>query len=432
LFLRKRGHSYIPYLPPIYYHDFSEIAIYENLARSMHIDRRIFDEGKRNMTHLTSILKKSRIDLLIVFALFFSIVAPMNSYGATAAARLKDIADIEGVRSNILVGYGLVVGLAGTGDAANSVPFTRQALINMLERLGVNAKAAEDSLKMKNVAAVMVTADMPSFSRQGSKIDVTVSSLGDSKSLEGGMLLATPLMAADGNTYAVAQGALVIGGFTAEGNAGTISKNHPTVARIASGGTVERETGHELANHDNIRLILRNPDFTTALRVEKALNKAFGENVSSATDNGTIDIALPERYKDVVVAAIQKIENVVVRPDIAAKVIVDEKTGTIVMGEDVRISDVAISHANLTIRVNELAQASQPLEFSETGETAVLDRTNIDVDEDAGQFKILTTGTTLSALVNGLNALGVKPRDIISILQNIKAAGALQADLKLM
>lgn len=384
------------------------------------------------MTHLTSFLKHTKFDLVVVFALFFSIVSPLNSYAVTAEARLKDITDIEGVRSNILVGYGLVVGLAGTGDAANSIPFTRQALINMLERLGVNSKASEAALKMKNVAAVMVTADMPSFARQGSKIDITVSSLGDSKSLEGGILLATPLMAADGNTYAVAQGALVIGGFTAEGKAGTVSKNHPTVARVASGATVERETGHELANHDNIRLILRNPDFTTALRIEKALNKSFGENVSVATDNNTVDIALPERYKNVIVAAINKIENVMVRPDVGARVIVDEKTGTIVMGEDVRISDVAISHANLTIRVNELAQASQPEEFSETGDTEVLDRTAIEVDEDSGQFKVLNTGVTLSALVNGLNALGVKPRDIISILQNIKAAGALQADLKLM
>jgi flagellar P-ring protein precursor FlgI len=384
------------------------------------------------MTHLNNILKQGYISLVVVFTLFFSVVAPVNSYGGSATARLKDIADIEGVRSNILVGYGLVVGLAGTGDAANSIPFTRQALINMLERLGVNSKASEASLKMKNVAAVMVTADMPSFSRQGSKIDITVSSLGDSKSLEGGMLLATPLMAADGNTYAVAQGALVVGGFTAEGKAGTVSKNHPTVARIASGATVERETGHELANHDNIRLILRNPDFTTALRVEKALNKSFGEKVSSATDNNTIDVALPDRYKDILVAAIHKIENVVVRPDVAARVVVDEKTGTIVMGEGVRISDVAISHANLTIRVNELAQASQPMEFSGTGDTEVLDRTAIQVDEDSGQFKVLSTGVTLASLVNGLNALGVKPRDIISILQNIKAAGALQADLKLM
>lgn len=385
------------------------------------------------MTTLNRMIQHGKFSLLVVFSLFFSILAPVNSYGATApSARLKDITDIEGVRSNILVGYGLVVGLAGTGDAANSIPFTRQALTNMLERLGVNAKAAEDSLKMKNVAAVMVTADMSSFSRQGSKLDVTVSSLGDSKSLEGGILLATPLMAADGDTYAVAQGALVIGGFSAEGKAGTISKNHPTVARIAGGATVEKETGFELASQDKIRLILKNPDFTTALRIEKAVNKSFGEDVSVAMDNNTVDINLPERYQDIMVAAINKIENITVRPDVRAKVIVDEKTGTIVMGEDVRISDVAISHANLTIRVNELAQASQPLEFSDTGETTVVDRTGIDVDEDAGQFRVLSTGTTLADLVKGLNSLGVKPRDIISILQNIKAAGALQADLKLM
>ncbi len=385
------------------------------------------------MTSLINSLKNTKLALVLVFALVFNIVIGSQSYANTATARLKDITDIEGVRDNILIGYGLVVGLAGTGDAAKSIPFTKQALINMLERLGVNAKASETILKMKNVASVMVTAHMPSFARQGSEVDVTISSLGDSKSLEGGMLLATPLVAADGNTYAVAQGALVVGGFTAEGKAGTVSKNHPTVARIAGGAIVERETGYELASQDKIRLILKNPDFTTALRIQKAVNKSFGENVGVAIDNNTVDINLPDRYKEIMVAAINKIENIVVKPDSRAVVIVDEKTGTIVMGEDVRISDVAISHANLTIKVNELAQASQPEAFSETGETQVIERTGINVDEDGtGKFKVLSTGTTLSSLIKGLNSLGVKPRDIISILQNIKSAGALQADLKLM
>lgn len=368
--------------------------------------------------------------LTLIFALL------LQAFPAAAIqappARIKDIADVEGVRNNMLIGYGLVVGLAGTGDSANSIPFTTQTLLNMLTRLGVKSKAAEDALKTKNIAAVMVTSNMPSFARQGSKLDVTVSSLGDAKSLEGGMLLATPLVAADGETYAVAQGAMVVGGFTAEGNAGTVSKNHPTVARIAEGAVVERETGHELANFgERIRLILRNPDFTTALRTEKAIDEAFREDISNAVDNSTIDIFLPERYAEYLVPAIQKIENVLVRPDISARVIVDEKTGTIVMGQDVRISDVAISHANLTIRVNELEQVAQPEAFGQ-GDTATVDRTAIEIEEGDGHFRILKTGTTLADVVNGLNALGVRPRDVISILQNIKAAGALQAELRLM
>ena len=372
-----------------------------------------------------------RLTSLLLAAVFLA--QSMAVYAIPPTVRIKDLADIEGVRSNMLIGYGLVVGLAGTGDSVSSVPFTRQTLINMLERLGVNAKAAEDSLKMKNVAAVMVTGKMPSFARQGSKLDVIISSLGDSKSLEGGVLLATPMMAADGNVYAIAQGATIVGGFTAEGAAGTVSKNHTTVARVAEGAIVERETGFELSDLGNkLRLVLKNPDFTTAKRVRDAVNKKLGGG-SVAVDNATIDVVLPNGSENVV-AAIDAIENIRVRPDIAARVVIDEKTGTIVMGEDVRISDVAISHANLTIRVSELQQASQPEALSETGETVTLDRTAIEVDADegTGKFKIFKGGASLADLVNGLNALGVKPRDIISILQNVKAAGAMQAELHVL
>ena len=354
------------------------------------------------------------------------------AFAEQAPSRIKDIADIEGVRKNVLIGYGLVVGLAGTGDSANAIPFTRQTLINMLERMGVNSKAAVDTLKTKNVAAVMVTAELPPVSRQGSRIDVTVSSLGDAKSLEGGQLLATPLLAADGNTYAVAQGSLIIGGFTAEGAAGTVSKNHTTAGRIASGAVVEQETGFELSEMQRVRLILRNPDFTTALRMSEAINRAYGGKVSQALDNHTVDVSLPDGAKGDVVAAIFKIENLKVRPDETARVVIDEKTGTIVMGEDVRLSSVAISHSNLTIRVNELEQVSQPNPLSQTGETTTVDRTNIQVDEGAGKFRILETGVTLADLIKGLNGLGVKPRDIISILQTLKAAGAMQADIKVL
>lgn len=357
----------------------------------------------------------------------------INAANAVApSARIKDIANIEGVRTNILIGYGLVVGLAGTGDAANSIPFTTQTLINMLERLGVNAAAVSDQLKMKNVAAVMVTAEMPSFARQGSRLDLTVSSLGDSSSLEGGMLLATPLMAADGETYAVGQGSVIVGGFTAEGAAGTVSKNHTTVARIAAGASVERETGFELSSMgNNLRFILKNPDFTTAVRVRDAINNSYGQIISTAVDNATIDVKI--EGDNTLVATIDTIENIRIRPDAIARVVIDEKTGTIVMGEEVRISDVAISHANLTIRVSELEQVSQPGAFSEAGTTEKVDRTNVDVNEDGtGKFRIFEGGANLADLVNGLNSLGVKPRDIISILQNIKAVGAMQADLVVM
>ncbi len=369
---------------------------------------------------------------IFLTALLFGLT-PASAKAATGhLVRLKDISDIEGVRSNMLIGYGLIVGLSGSGDSVSSIPFTRQSLINMLERLGVNSKEAEESVKTKNVAAVMITAELHAFARQGSRIDVAVSSLGDAKSLEGGYLLATPLMGADGNTYAVAQGALVLGGFSAEGAAGTVSKNHTTAGRIASGAIVERETGFELSSLDRVRIILRNPDFNTATRVRDTINTAFGEDLSKATDQGTIDIAIPARYREELVAMINKVENLRVRPDAEARVVVDEKTGTIVMGEDVRISNVAISHANLTIRISELQQVSQPGALAQVGETQTTDRTNIEVDEGNGKFRILETGVSLADLVNGLNSLGVKPRDIISILQNIKAVGALQAEIKLM
>ncbi|PIZ31613.1 MAG: flagellar biosynthesis protein FlgA [Alphaproteobacteria bacterium CG_4_10_14_0_8_um_filter_53_9] len=353
------------------------------------------------------------------------------------AARIKDIASLEGVRDNMLIGYGLVVGLAGSGDSVNAVPFTRQSLVNMLERLGVNSKDAIAQVKTKNVAAVMVTAKLSSLARQGSKIDVTVSSLGDAKSLEGGFLLATPLTGADSETYGVAQGALIVGGFTATGKDGsTISKNHSTVARIADGAIVERETGFELAMlGSTLHWLINNPDFTTATRLATAINNSFKEPIAKATDNGTVSMSVPERYKDELASIINKVENLRVVPASEARVVIDEKTGTIVMGENVHIAPVAISHANLTIRVVEETLVSQPVSFNVAGETVAVDKTrSIRIDDDAskGKFSILHSAANLSDLVGGLNALGVKPRDIIAILQNIKAAGALQAELVIL
>lgn len=374
-------------------------------------------------------MRKLILATLMTLGLTLGLTSPGYALTQGPEVRIKDIASIQGVRYNILIGYGLVVGLSGTGDSTG--PITRQTLTNILERLGLNTKDQISEIESENVAAVMVTAELPPFARQGTRIDVTVSSLGDADSLEGGQLMATPLMGADGNTYAVAQGAILLGGFTAEGRGGTVTKNHTTAGRIADGAIVEREMDFNLADMENLRLILKNPDLTTAMRVSDAINEEFGEPLSKAVDSSTVDVFLPARYDEYRIPALEKIERIMVRPDMEAVVAIDEKTGTIVMGEDVRISTVAISHANLTIRVTELPQASQPGAFSE-GDTAVLDRTSIEIEEGQGKFSVMEKTATLADLVRGLNALGVKPRDIISVLQTIKAAGAMQARMKLL
>lgn len=370
-------------------------------------------------------------NFIICLVLAQALVLPAH---AIPPSKIKDLADIEGVRDNVLVGYGLVVGLAGSGDSANGIPFTRQSLANMLERLGVNAKDVLTQIKTKNVAAVMVTAKLPSLARQGSKVDVTVSSLGDAKSLEGGLLLATPLVAANGETYAVAQGAMIVGGFQATGKDGTtLSKNHPTVGRIAEGGLVERETGFELSQlGPEIKFVLRQPDFTTALRMKEAINTAFKEDLAVTADNGLVKVNVPARYQAELPNIIGKIENLAVQPETEARVVIDEKTGTVVMGDNVRIAPVAISHANLTIKITEESSVSQPFSFNVAGQTVAVPKSKVEkVDDDPnhGKFQVLSGGASLSDLVSGLNALGVKPRDIISILQNIKAVGALRAEL---
>ena len=350
---------------------------------------------------------------------------------ALAASRIKDIVNVEGVRDNLLVGYGLVVGLDGTGDSLNSSPFTEQSLIGMLERLGVNVR--DDGLSTDNVAAVMVTATLPPFARQGSRIDVTVSSLGDSESLLGGQLLVTPLLGADGEVYAVAQGALSVGGFSAQGAAESITQGVPTAGRIASGAIVEREVPFDLAGLTTLRLSLRNPDFTTARRVMDAINAAVGPNIATATDPATVRLRLPAGAGIDVVALITRIEQLQVEPDQVARVVIDESTGIIVMGENVRISTVAIAQGNLTIRITETPVVSQPAPFSEGGSTEVVPRTEISVDDDSDRkLGVLSTGVTLQELVQSLNALGIGPRDMIAILQSIKAAGALQADIEVM
>jgi flagellar P-ring protein precursor FlgI len=362
------------------------------------------------------------------------LTAIVSFAGATeglAASRIKDIVTFEGVRENQLVGYGLVVGLNGTGDTLRNGGFTKQSLLSMLNRLGV--KPTEEGLESKNVAAVMVTATLPPFARQGGRVDVTVSALGDADNLLGGTLLVTPLLGADGEVYAVAQGQVGVGGFSAKGDAASVTKGVPTSGRIADGAIVEREIGHDLASRRSLKLNLRNPDFTTARRIADAVNAFLGAAVAQSTDPSTVLVNVPETYASQVVALLTDIEQLRIQPDQLARVVINEQTGIIVMGENVRVSTVAIAQGNLTIRITEAPQVSQPAPFAETGETTVVPRTEIEVDEEGGnRMAVVRGGVTLQELVNGLNALGLGPRDMIGILQAIKAAGALHAELEVM
>ena len=349
---------------------------------------------------------------------------------ASAQVRIKDIADVEGVRENQLVGYGLVVGLNGTGDRLAAAPFTRQSLIGMLERLGVNVRDQGTKLDTKNVAAVMVTATLPGFARNGTRIDVQVAAMGDATNLTGGTLLVTPLLGADGEVYAVAQGQVTTGAIAARGAAQTITRGVPTSGRIASGATIEREVPFAFGRANTLRLTLRNPDFTTARRVAEAINRFARGPVATPTDPGTVVINLAGRTD--VVGFVTDIEQLRITPDQTARVIIDEANGIIVMGANVRVSTVAIAQGNLTIRITETPQVSQPNPFGQ-GETVVVPRTEIEVQENQNRrLGIVPGNVTLQDLVRSLNALGVGPRDMIQILQAIKAAGALQAELEVM
>jgi len=350
---------------------------------------------------------------------------------AGASSRIKDIADFGGVRDNLLVGYGLVVGLNNTGDTLQNGHFTKQSLLAMLERLGV--KPTQDGLDSKNVAAVMVTASLPGFTRQGTRVDVTVSALGDSDSLLGGTLLVTPLLGADGEVYVVAQGQLAVGGFQTQGEAETITKGVPTSARIANGGIVERELDFELASMKRVQVSLRNPDFTTARRMAQAMNAFLGTDAARPSDPGTVELRVPSGYENNVVGLLTDIEQLRIEPDQMARIVIDEQSGTIVMGENVRISTVAIAQGSLTIRVSESQQVSQPGPFAEAGTTQTVARTDVQIEEGEDEkLSVVEPGITLQDLVNGLNALGIGPRDLITILQAIKTAGALQADIVVM
>lgn len=346
---------------------------------------------------------------------------------STHAARLKDLASFKGVRSNQLIGYGLIVGLNGSGDSSSS-DFMQKSLGEALARMGISADAKK--FKVKNVAAVMVTADLPPFARQGSKIDVMVSSVGDAKSLQGGTLLMTPLKAANQQIYAVAQGPVSIGGFVVESNDTSIQQNHPTVGRIANGASVEQEVELKLAGLSKLDLSLHNPDFTTALRMTNKINEMLKGNYAKAQDSGTVEISIPGRYNNKIVQMIARVETLEVQPDTQAKVILNERTGTVVMGENVRISTVAVAHGNLTIQVTTEMQVSQPNAFAQ-GETRTVPQTAILADTGDEGMLGLVEGLSIGELVQALNDLGVTPRDLIAILQAIKAAGALQADIEI-
>ena len=366
--------------------------------------------------------------LRLGFVFWLILLATAAAGPSMAKSRIKDIVEFEGVRNNMLVGYGLVVGLNGSGDSLRNAPFTKQSLEAMLERLGVNTRDA--NLNTKNVAAVMVTAKLPAFVASGSPIDATVSALGDAKSLQGGTLLVTPLMGADGQSYAVAQGTVQTGSVSAGGASGSsVSKGVPTAGRIASGAVVEREIGFQLATMSQLRMTLRNPDFTTALRIADVVNARYPG--CARADNPTIVTLQPPAGQDMV-SFLAQVENLSVETDEPAKVVIDEIAGVIVMGENVRISTVAIAQGNLTIRVQESPAISQPAPFSQ-GQTAAVPQSSVTVEEEKGkQLITLQSGASLSTLVAGLNALGVTPRDMISILQAIKSAGALQAEIQVM
>ncbi|QQR40273.1 flagellar basal body P-ring protein FlgI [Devosia rhizoryzae] len=356
------------------------------------------------------------------------LLTPLSA--ATAApARIKDIVDFEGVRENQLVGYGLVVGLNGTGDSLNNSPFTKQSLQSMLERLGVNT--AGENVRTANVAAVMVTANLRPFATQGSRMDVSVAALGDSDSLQGGTLLVTPLLGADGEVYAIAQGPVLINGFKAEGDAATVISGVPTTGRISSGALIEREIEFHLGSQSSLRLALRNPDLTTARRIALAVNDFIGVPTAVPEDPATVRLTLPRGFNGNIVDLLTDIEQLIVQTDQPAKIVIDENSGIIVMGKDVRVSSVAVAQSNLTVTIAENPTVVQPAPLS-LGVTAEQPSTDLNVNESATALEVIEESVTLQQLVDGLNALGISPRDLIAILQSIKAAGALQAEIEVL
>ena len=355
------------------------------------------------------------------------LIQPMPAQAVSA--RIKDIVDIEGVRDNQLVGYGLVVGLNGTGDGLNNSPFTKQSLQAMLERLGVNTRG--ENMRTGNVAAVMVTANLPAFQTQGSRLDVNVASLGDASSLQGGTLLVTPLLGADGEVYAIAQGSVTINGFSAQGDSASIVSGVPTTGRVSSGALIEREIGFVLGAQRTLRLGLKNPDFTTSRRIALAINDFIGTPCATPEDQATVRLNLPRNFNGNIVDLITDIEQLVIETDQTARIVVDENSGLIVMCKDVRVATVSVAQSNLTVTIAESPTVVQPLPLS-NGQTAVQPQTDLTVNQTNSDLALVKESVSIQELVDGLNALGISPRDLISILQAIKASGALQADIEVM
>lgn len=368
-----------------------------------------------------------------VIAAFFAVLTPAGVYcqkkDVEVSVRVKDLADIEGVRSNQLIGYGLVVGLNRTGDRVQQNLYARQTLQNLLERMGISTEAA--GLKPENVATVLVTATLPPFVRPGSKIDVTVSSVGDAKSLQGGTLILTPLKGIDGQVYAVAQGSISIGGISAGGSGNSVEINHPTVGRLPNGANVERTVPTELAANNQLTLVLRNEDFSTAARLHKVINGKFGEGTAKALDGRNLNVFLPASYSDNRVGFIAELESLKITPDKISKIVINERTGTIVMGSEVRIASVAISQGGVTVRIGTEYDVVQPGPLSPKGETAVIPSTTVEIKEKPPESVVLRDGATVDEVVRGLRTVGVSARDIISILQAIKSAGAMNADIEM-
>jgi flagellar P-ring protein precursor FlgI len=350
--------------------------------------------------------------------------------GPACGVRIKDIADIKGVRSNQLVGYGLVVGLNGTGDSDDAT-FTIQSVAAMLEKMGVTV--LPEDIEVDNVAAVMVTTDLPAFARKGSRIDVLVSSIGDAENLQGGTLVFTPLKGANGRVYAVAQGPISTGGFQVGSASGSgVQKNFPTVGRVVNGALIEKEISINFNDKQSLTLTLRNPDFTTASRVSQAINLAFHEPIARTLDAGTVDVKVPLKFHGDTVQMVTMIEKLGVTPDSVSKVVINERTGTVIMGENVRISTIAIAHGNLSIEIKEDQRVSQPLPFSRGGDTVVVPESEVLVEEGNNPIFVVESGVSIGEVVKALNALGVSPRDLIAIFQALKAAGALQAELEII
>ena len=360
--------------------------------------------------------------------IFFLLIAE-----SAAAVRIKELVNVNGVRPNQLIGFGLVIGLANTGDRATNVFFSIQTMVNMLQKLGVTVPSNRvNQLQFKNVATVMVTAELPAFAHQGDRIDVMVSSLGDSRSLQGGTLLMTPLKGPDTFTYSVAQGPFSIGGFSVQGQARGVQKNHLNVGRIVGGGLVEKELKNNFNSKREIVLSLKRTDFTTGNRIAKKINAILKDEYALPLDGRTIHIKVPKFFHQNVAEFVTHIESLEVQPDTVARVIIDERTGTVVMGENVSISTVAVAHGNLFVRIKEEPLVSQPPPLSETGETAVVPRTRIAVEEGQDKLIMVPKGIDIGQVINALNAIGVSPRDLIAILQAIKAAGALHAELEII